>query len=126
MAIRGKEVEDNQDGFFKKSSYILKEPFEFAFNIEIDCDLKELIKRDRVVFLGGERGKFLMRIDEVKSFSRDNLKLPDKKVNEKDTLSYVVLLSDSYIKKPLKELCDFAITSEVTFRYLKNNPGEKY
>jgi hypothetical protein len=42
-----------------------------------------------------------------------------------DKNAYLVLLSDAYITLPIKEHCDFAVTSEISFQSLKNKKHYK-
>jgi len=93
-----------ENAFFKKTSYTLKENFKFAFFVDIDFELK-----DSIVFLGADRSKFKMNVQQ----SSESLEYADKN-------GYLVLLSDAYITLPIKEHCDFAITSEISFQSLKN------
>jgi len=104
-----KDEKDN--AFFKKKSFFLDDGFLFGFyaNVEDGPDLKEL--HERIVFLGADRGKFLMRVEEC-----SNTKEPKLPTREFD---YILLLSDSYIEVPLKENCDFAVTNETSFAFLK-------
>jgi len=89
------------NSLFKKSSYILKHGFKFAFYLECKDKLKESI-----VMLGADRSLFKMELEET----TDELNYESKE--------YITLLSDAYIPDKLE--CKFAITSEVSFRSLKN------
>lgn len=94
--------EDNS--LFKKTSFILKENFKFAFYITCDYKLT-----NSIVTLGADRSSFKMSVEK----SNDALEYQDKK-------DYLTLLSDALITLPIKEHCDFAITSEISFRNLQN------
>lgn len=106
-----------ENSLFKKTSYILKEDFKFAFYLECDYKLE-----NSVVTLGADRSSFKLEIKE------DNSTL-----NYEDKNGYLTLLSDAYIKIPLKSNCDFAITSEISYQNLvgqkssmtKKNESEK-
>ena len=93
-----------ENAFFKKTSYLLNDNFSFAFYADIDYELK-----DSIVKLGADDSKFKMKIIKT----TDNLEYEDKN-------GYLTLLSDTYITLPLKEHCEFAITSEIAHRSLKN------
>lgn len=95
---------DDKDSLFKKTSYILKDKFQFAFYLESDFELK-----DSIVSLGADKSGFKL---EVKKDSSS--------LDYEDKNGYLTLLSDSYIIAPLKENCDFAITSELSYRQLTN------
>ncbi len=92
------------NAFFKKTSYLLKDNFSFAFYMESDFELKS-----SYVTLGAETSMFKMEITP----SSDKLDYQDKN-------GYLTLLSDAYIDISIKEHCTFAITSEISFRYLEN------
>lgn len=95
---------DSENSLFKKTSYKLKDGFVFGFYIESDYQLK-----NSFVTLGGEKSIFKMEIEEDGST-----------LNHNDNNGYLTLLSDAYIDVPLKDNCTFAITSEISFRYLEN------
>ena len=63
--------------------------------------------------------------DEIKSEIRTsttaNLEGYEVVGTYEDKNGYLTLLSDAYITVPIKENCDFAITSEVSFAHLKNS-----
>ena len=92
------------DAYFKKTSYILKHNFKFAFYIESDFELK-----DSLITLGAETSSFRM-----------DIKPDDSRLEYRDKHNYLTLLSDAYITLPIKEHCKFAITSEISFGYLQN------
>jgi CRISPR-associated protein Cmr3 len=95
---------DSQSSLFKRTSYLLEDNFKFAFYIESEFELK-----DAFVTLGAEKSTFKMEITP----SSEYLEYEDKN-------GYLTLLSDSYITLPIKEHCDFAITSEISFNHLQN------
>jgi len=92
--------EDNS--LFKKTSYLLKDGFVFAFYIELGTELKSTM-----VSLGADRSAFMMSVAEDSS-SLD--------YNEPE--GHLTLLSDAYIKIDIKNNCHFAITSEISHRNL--------
>jgi CRISPR-associated protein Cmr3 len=92
------------NAFFKKTSYLLKDDFLFTFFIESDFELKNAI-----VTLGADSSPFKMQIS-----------LSDEKLEYEDKNGYLTLLSDAYITLNVKEHCEFAITSEISYRNLVN------
>ena len=96
---------DKKDSLFKKTSYKLKNDFKFAFYMECDYELS-----NSIVTLGADKSSFKLEI------TKDNSTL-----NYNDKNGYLTLLSDSYITIPLKENCDFAITSEISYKQLTNS-----
>ena len=104
----GNQKNKTDEAFFKKISYQLDKNFRFAFYLDIDEEIESL--DNKIVYLGGDRSKFLLNLKQ--DDSDINLNLPDIGYN------YIVLLSDSYIED-LK--AKFAITSEISFAYKKKN-----
>jgi CRISPR-associated protein Cmr3 len=100
----GNKTGGEDNSLFKKTSYLLKDNFKFAFYLECEYKLKNTI-----VSLGADGSSFKLTI--VKS---------NEDLNYEDKNGYLTLLSDSYITLPIKENCDFAITNEVSFRSLQN------
>lgn len=99
----GNKIGGEDNSLFKKSSYALKDGFRFAFYLECDYDLKESI-----VHLGADRSSFKIEL------TPDD----DGKLDYQDKNGYLVLLSDAYITLSLRENCDFAVTSEISYRSL--------
>ena len=93
-----------ENSLFKKTSYLLKDNFKFAFYLDCDCDLK-----NSIITLGADRSSFKMEVKE------DNSTL-----NYEDKKAYLTLISDAYITLSLKDNCDFAITSEISYQNLQN------
>ena len=93
------------DAYFKQTSYRLKDNFKFAFFVNSDFELK-----NSKVSLGADGSVFQMEVEP----REDILSYQDKN-------NYLTLLSDCYIDlEKLRDYCDFAITSEINFRYLRN------
>jgi CRISPR-associated protein Cmr3 len=100
----GNKTGGEENSLFKKTSYLLKDNFKFAFFLECDYALK-----NSIVSLGADGSSFKLEV-----------KPSNESLNYKDKNSYVTLLSDAYITLSIKENCEFAITSEVSFRNLQN------
>ncbi len=92
------------DAYFKKTSYKLKNNFKFAFFIDSDFELQ-----NSKVSLGADGSAFKMEVEP----REDILSYQDKN-------NYLTLLSDSYIELDIRDYCEFAITSEINFKYLQN------
>lgn len=92
------------DAFFKKTSYFLKDDFVFAFFIESEFALK-----DSIVTLGADNSPFKMQVTQS-----------DEVLEYKEKNGYLTLLSDAYITLDVREHCEFAITSEISYRTLIN------
>jgi len=95
---------DQKDSLYKKTSYSLQDDFKFAFYMESNYELK-----DAFVFLGGEKSSFKMEVQ-----------VTEEHLEYKDEYDYLILLSDAFIDVSIKENCEFAITSEISFNYLQN------
>lgn len=95
---------DQENSLYKKRSYSLKDDFKFAFYIESDYELKNAF-----VTLGGEKSTFKMEVQ-----------IDGEPLEYKDEYGYLTLLSDAFIDISIKDHCEFAITSEISFNYLQN------
>ena len=100
----GNKTGGEENSLFKKTSYLLKDNFKFAFYLECDYELK-----NSIVSLGADGSSFKLEINPS-----------NESFNYKDKNGYLTLLSDAYITLPIKSNCEFAITSEVSFRNLQN------
>jgi len=101
----GNKKNGGDNSLFKKTAYLLKDGFMFAFDLDVDFDLQSSI-----VTLGADRSKFLMEVE----VSNDTLEYSDKN-------GYLTLLSDAYITlTDIEKHCEFAITSEISFQTLQN------
>ena len=85
-----------ENSLFKKTSYLLNDNFKFAFYLDCDCDLK-----NSIITLGADRSSFKMEVKEDNS----TLNYEDKK---------------AYLTLSLKDNCDFAISSEISYQNLQN------
>jgi len=101
----GNKKNGGENSLFKKTAYLLKNDFRFAFYLDLEYDLKSA-----VVTLGADRSKFFMEVQNASNT-----------LNYVDKNGYLTLLSDAYITLAnITEHCDFAITSEISFQTLQN------
>ncbi len=116
--------EDDKDKFFKKDLFCLKKGYAFSFfvNFKDTDEIKEIInnmQKDKVfVHLGGERSKFILKIEER-----------DWDINfdiSKKNISRVILLSDSFVDDEIFKKCDFALSSKKPFRYIEKNISKNF
>jgi len=105
----GNKKGGEENSLFKKTSYLLEKGFSFAFYLECDFEL-----HNSIISLGADRSSFKFEVQKS-----------DEKLNYIDKNGYLTLLSDSYITLPIKEYCDFAITSEISFKNLQNKKHYK-
>jgi CRISPR-associated protein Cmr3 len=101
----GNSKQDKENSLFKKTSYTLKDDFKFAFYLECAYELS-----NSIVYLGADRSAFKLEVKEDNSC-----------LDYEDKNGYLTLLSDSYITVDLKENCEFAITSELSYKQLTNS-----
>lgn len=102
----GNKKGGEENSLFKKTSFILKDGFEFAFYLDLDSN--QILKKSMVT-LGADRSMFKLSVEQ----SSEHLKHNDAK-------GYLTLLSDALINVNIKSNCDFAITSELSYRNLKS------
>jgi len=100
----GNKKGGEENSLFRKTSYLLKHNTVFAFYLDVDFELE-----DSIVSLGADGSKFKMQLSSSEAL-----------LDYQDKNGYLTLLSDSYITVPVKEHCDFAITSEISHRNLTN------
>ena len=101
----GNKKNGGDNSLFKKTAYLLKDDFVFAFYLDVDFELQS-----GIVTLGADRSKFLMQVQES-----------DSSLQYKDKNTHLTLLSDAYITvENIAQHCDFAITSEISFQTLQN------
>jgi hypothetical protein len=108
----GNKKGGEENSLFKKTSYLLKDGFTFAFYVDVDFALQ-----DSLVTLGADRSSFMMSVKEDAS-----------SLGYVDENGYMTLLSDTYITLPIQENCEFAVTSEISHRNLqgKKTATKKY
>jgi len=112
----GNKTGGMDNSLFKKTSYLLKDGFKFGFYLDLDFQLE-----DAIVHLGADGSAFRM-----------TLQPDDGELSYEDPNGYLTLLSDAYITVPTKSHCEFAVTSEISFRTLsskkhatRHNPFQK-
>lgn len=98
----GNKKGGEENSLFKKTSYVLKDGFDFAFYVDVDFTLK-----DAMVTLGADQSSFMMTV-----------KKDDSSLDYVDKHGYMTLLSDAYINISIHENCKFAITSEISHKNL--------
>lgn len=100
----GNKTGGAENSLFKKTSYLLKDDFKFAFYLDSDYELN-----NSIVSMGADGSSFKLEVSKT-----------DDRLYYEDKNNYLTLLSDSYITLSIKKHCDFAITSEINFRSLQN------
>ncbi len=105
-------TEDN--AFYKKISYRLKDNFEFAFIIEFNEE--KFILDNNIVYLGAERSAFKMSIK--KDFNREFKGLIPENYYQLQEYDRVILLSDSFVNEKILDDIDFSISDTIEFQSL--------
>lgn len=95
----------SENSLYKKTSYLLKDGFSFAFFLECEYALQ-----NSIITLGADRSCFALKVEE----SEEMLEYKSE---------HIVLLSDSLITLPLQNHCDFAITSEISYQNIIHKKG---
>jgi len=103
----GNKKNGGDNSFFKKTSYLLKDNFKFAFYLECDYKLS-----NSIISLGADSSSFKLEVKES-----------NEELNYRDKNGYLTLLSDAYITIPIRGNCDFAVTSEISYQSLINKKG---
>jgi len=104
----GIKKNSENEGFFQREGYKLKEGFEFGFFVELDedIDLSDIVK------LGGDRSYFKLT-QETKE-----LKMPEFK--KKEGFERFVLTSEGYVDIDIEEYCDYILGENEIFRGVKS------
>jgi len=115
---KAKDGETNDDGFFQKMSYILKDKVVFAFYLTMT---QELSFTDAYVTLGADQSSFKLTLTQTdESFSKTFSPLFKAK-----TLHRVVLHSETLLKKEYEDLALFILGKRSSYRQLSNKDGKK-
>lgn len=100
----GIKKNSEEEGFFQREAYKLKEGFEFGFFVE----LEEEINLEDIVKIGGDRSYFKLT-QEIKE-----LKMPE--FEKKEGFERFVLTSDGYVDSEIEEYCDYIFGENEIFR----------
>ena len=115
---KAKDSEKNDDGFFQKRSYMLKDNAHFSFYLEVEDALHW---KNAYVSLGADQSSFMLEIEPaVDTFDTlfENT-LASKKV------SRAVLTSETLLSQEAYEMCNFVFASRKTYRQLNAKNGQK-
>lgn len=113
----------DDESYYVQTFYRFKNGFGFAFIVELenriampdgkDVDVK-FGSRD-IVYLGGERQAFKMIVEEFDGSFEELIPAyqPSRQMDK------IVLVSDAYVERDITDLCSFAITETIDFRFLR-------
>lgn len=107
---------NKEDSFYRQIFKTLEPGWKFAFDAEIDSDIKEGMYR---VQLGGERRFFNMEIKKVKKVK---FELPKRFKRERP---YILCISDCFLENEHIKKAAFGITEYVSFRNFKSTVSTK-
>lgn len=101
----------NEDALYKKTSYSLKDNYQFCFILELEEELK---LENSIVSLGGDSSNFKMSVEKINETFEE--------IENKITLipeNAITLFSDAYIKESnILDYCSFAVTNTISFQNL--------
>ena len=102
----------DEKAYYIQTFYKLIQNFSFAFIVELD-EKAGFLSQDVVVF-GGEQQAFKMEVDVFSEGINDLIPNFEKS----DNSDKVVLVSDAYVAQDIMNVCEFAITETVDFKFL--------
>ncbi|GHU89694.1 hypothetical protein FACS1894155_07080 [Bacteroidia bacterium] len=120
------KMNDDDDAYFKMCYYRLNSRFSFVFNMCISDEqlIRKLIEKKRIVYIGGERSKFICTIDEL---STSNQKQITEEVYESaystfadNLFTKVILTSDAFIDSNPYQNSLFAVTQIKKLRFMQS------
>jgi len=115
---KAQDGETNDDSFFQKKSYILKDKAEFAFYLTLS---KEASFEDAYVSLGADQSSFQLKMIKTdESFKKKFAHLFQAK-----KLDRVILHSETLLKKEHENLLFFILGKRNSYRLLNNKDGKK-
>jgi len=106
----GIKKNSDEEGFFQKNAYKLKEGFEFAFILS----LKKEIDIGGIVNIGGDGSNFILKMARFEN----NLEYPE--FSKKEHFERVILLSDTYVDENIESLCDYIFGEDEIVRGVKS------
>lgn len=118
---KAKDGETNDDGFFQKSSYVLRDNACFCFYLEVDCKL-EWTKS--YVTLGADQSSFLLELKDTKS-EKDSFENMFEETLQSKSISRVVLTSETLVNEEVYNLCHFVFGKREPYRQLHSKNGQK-
>lgn len=110
----GIKKNSDEEGFFQKTAYKLKNEFEFAFVLK----LKQEIDLSGVVSIGGDGSNFILEMKKV-----DN-KLNFPEFSKKEGFCRIILTSEAVIDDKIEEFTDFIFAESLIFRGVKSGKNK--
>jgi len=110
--------EDQDDSFFQKTSYKLKEKSSFTFFLTLS---EQLSWSDAFVTLGADQSAFILKLTETK----ESFETTFSHLFAKKSLDRVVLHSETLLSKEAYDNTLFIFGKRESYRQLKNTQGKK-
>jgi len=106
----GIKKNSDEEGFFQRNAYKLKEGFEFAFILT----LKKDVDISGVVNIGGDGSNFILKMEKFDN----NLEYPE--FSQKEGFDRIVLLSEAFVDDNIEDLCEYIFAEDEIFRGVKS------
>jgi CRISPR-associated protein Cmr3 len=119
---KSKDGKTEDDAFFMKESYLLKDKAEFAFIVQSDEDMCFLNKT--LVTLGADQSSFMLHI---KKCDEEFKELTKEIYPAKNGFNRIILLSETLLTAEAYALCNFIMGERKTMRHLEAiEKGQKW
>jgi len=115
---KAKDGETNDDAFFQKTSYTLKDGAFFSFYLEVEAVLNW---RKSYVTLGADQSSFMLEIKETSDTFDTKF---ENTIKQKD-ISRIILTSETLIDQQSYDICDFILGTRAPYRQLDSRNGSK-
>ncbi|MBD3796897.1 MAG: hypothetical protein IE887_04015 [Campylobacterales bacterium] len=115
---KAKDGVSNEDGFFQKSSYMLKDKAFFSFYITVS---EALSWSDAYVTLGADQSSFLLTLTQTSSSFEEQF----KNTFTPKSLDRVILNSETLLTSTAYESALFVLGKRSSYRQLKDKKGNK-
>jgi len=109
---------NNDDGFFQKTSYMLKNAAHFSFYLEVEDALHW---KNAYVSLGADQSSFMLEVEPAV----DTFETLFENTLSSKKISRVVLTSETLLSQEAYEMCNFVFASRKTYRQLNAKNGQK-
>ncbi|MFW3342951.1 type III-B CRISPR module-associated Cmr3 family protein [Aliarcobacter butzleri] len=123
ITLKGLTKIVEEEKFYTKESYLLKDKFEFAILIDIKNELK---LKDGIITIGGESSTFSLKIEDLPNYFEEHpiIKI-FKEYKEDKKGKKIVLLSDSILENSIQKNSFYQIISnKVPFRMMTSNTNK--
>ena len=110
--------ESNEDGFFQKKSYMLKDKASFTFYVEL---AQAISWREAYVTLGADQSAFQLQIQETD----ENFETLFSGVFDKKSIDRVVLNSETKVDEEVYNAALFVLGKRTPYKQLEHRSGKK-